>query len=183
MAKPKHPKPEPGKKSLPWYDDPEILRRLAQVEDLVLSGYRNTEIAKHLDVTEATIRRDRDRIAELWRKHSTNDIVGMRERSIANLRRIQRLADNDFRRALEDEDLKTMKPAYLRVQMDAEKEIIRLQGTSQPVEIPIKISADADKKTLSTEDLLKRKEELESLAMQLLNEESGFDQEDIHLGG
>ena len=35
MAKPNNPKPAKGQKSKPWFDDPEILRRLATVEDLV----------------------------------------------------------------------------------------------------------------------------------------------------
>lgn len=164
MAKPNEPKPKPGKKSLPWDKDPEILRRLATVEDLVLAGYRNTEIGHHLKVSEATIRRDRERIAELWRRQATSDIVAMRERSIANLRRIQRLADNEFRRERD-------KPSNLRLQLEAEREIIKLQGTYTPVEMPVSFKWDVqDYRSLSSAELLQRAMALETLAKELLAE-------------
>ena len=166
MAKPNDPKPKPGKKSLPWDRDPEILRRLAMVEDLVLAGYRNTEIGHHLKVSETTIRRDRERIAELWRRQATSDIVTMRERSIANLRRIQRLADNEFRNQRD-------RPINLRLQLDAEKEIVKLQGTYTPVDMPVSLKWDAqDYRSMSSAELLQRAMALETLAKELLAEES-----------
>jgi len=158
----------PGKKSKPWDEDPEILKRLATVEDLVLAGYRNTEIASQLKVVEATIRNDRNRIAELWRRESGAAIVEMRSRSIANLRRIQRLADNEFRNQRE-------RPLNLRLQLDAEKEIVRLQGTTTPVDVPITFTNQPDAATLSTNDLLERAAALEAMAQQLLAEEAGTD--------
>ncbi len=168
MAKPNNPKPAPGKKSLPWDEDPEILRRLETVEDLVLAGYRNTEIGNALNVTETTIRRDRERIAELWRRQATSDIVGMRERSVANLRRIQRLADNEFRNSRD-------KPANLRIQLDAEDKIIKLQGTLAPMQTSVTFTGKPDNDALSTPDLLARAAALEALAQQLLAEESGHE--------
>lgn len=170
MAKPKNPKPTKGPsghglKSKPWHEDPEILRRLAQVEDLVLACYRNTEIAKAMKVSEATIRRDRGRIAELWRRQATEDIRGMRERSIANLRRIQRMADNEFRNERE-------KPAMLRVQLDAEREIVKLQGTPAPLQVSHDFKDGATElATISSGELLKRAAALEALANSLLNNE------------
>ena len=159
-------KPPPGHKSKPWDEDSEILRRLATVEDLVLGGYRNTEIANALSVTETTIRRDRERIAELWRCQATGDIAVMRERSVANLRRIQRLADNEFRN-------KRDQTANLRVQLDAEREIIKVQGTIAPVEVPISFTDKTDPHALSTSDITARAVALEGLAQQLLAEEAG----------
>lgn len=181
MAKPHNPKPTKGAsghgiKSKPWYEDSEILRRLAVVEDLVLGCYRNTEIAKSLNVSEATIRRDRDRIAELWRKQTTEDIRAMRERSIANMRRLQRLADNEFRNERE-------KPSMLRVQLDAEREIVKLQGTPAPVAIDHAFKGiPADMASTSSSDLLKRAAALEALANTLLNK-ADEPQEPEDLGG
>lgn len=174
---PKKKKPTQGKKTIPWRDDPEILRRLDEVEDLVLSGYRNTEIAAHLGVNEITIRRDRERIAVLWRERTTNDIVAMRARSISNLRRIQRLADNDYRRA-KDNDLLEQRPAYLRVQLDAEEKIIKLQGTPTPVTQPITFpDADNAIAALTTADMLQRAATLEGLAKKLLGEKQAAEEQ------
>jgi len=181
MAKPHNPKPTKGAsghgiKSKPWYEDSEILRRLATVEDLVLGCYRNTEIAKALDISEATVRRDRDRIAELWRRQATDDIMAMRERSIANMRRLQRMADNEFRNERE-------KPAMLRVQLDAEREIVKLQGTPAPVQIAHDFKGvPADMASMTSDDLLKRAAALEALANTLLNK-GDETQEPEDLGG
>lgn len=164
--------PSKGHKSIPWDQDPEILRRLATVEDLVLAGYRNTEIGHALNVTEGTIRRDRERIAELWRRQVTGDIAAMRERSIANLRRIQRLADNEFRN-------KRNQTANLRIQLDAEREIIKVQGTIAPVEVPISFTDKTDPHALSTHDITERAAALEGLAQQLLAEEASADGIDL----
>ena len=167
------PKPKPGKKSVPWREDPEILRRLATVEDLVLAGYRNTEIADHMKVSEGTIRRDRDRIATLWRDQATSDIVGMRQRSISNLRRLQRLADNEFRRGSEEQERKTERPGYLRVQLDAEKEIIQLEGTRAPVEQSITLNNKTPIESLSTAEILARAAAMEAMAKKLLAIDDG----------
>ncbi len=177
-----HPK---GKKSVSWREDGQILRRLVEVEDLVLAGYRNTEIAHYLStrekdrfaMTEATVRRDRERIAILWREQAASSIVDKRSRSIANFRRLQRLADNDYRRA-KDNDLLDQRPTYLRVQLEAEREISKLEGTQTPVEQNVNVR-DVDKplETLSTADMLKRAAALESLAKKLRGEQEAEEQE------
>lgn len=176
MAKPHNPKPGPGKKSLPWNEDPEILRRLETVEELWLSGYRNSEVANALKVTEATVRRDKDRIAMLWRDRVSTNIVEMRQRSIANFRRIQRLADNAFRHSAAQEDKSGGdKPSYLRLQLDAEREIAKLQGTTAPIETQIKM-VGGDTSTLSTVDLIAKAAQLEQLAQKLLGSNAEGDQ-------
>src|SRR3990167_3731413 len=102
MARPKNPKPSKnpatgrGRKTVPWRDDPEILRRLPEVEELVLAGYPNTAIAATLKLSEATIRRDKDRIAELWQELTAGEIEIKRGRSISTLRRLQPLADKQI---------------------------------------------------------------------------------------
>lgn len=170
------PKPRKGKKSVPWNKDPQILQRLAKVEDLDLAGYRVSEIARQLKLSETTIRRDIQRIGILWHERSSADILAMRERSIANFRRLQRLAHEDYGKAPPDQQ--TLRPTCLRVQLDAEKEIVKLQGTQTPVEQKINITnAQQAIDALSTSELLKRAAALEELARKLLSGE-GDDAED-----
>ena len=167
MARPKAPKPtknpeiDRGKKSLSWREDPEILRRLPDVEALVLACYPNTTIAEKLGVSEATIRRDRDRIAELWKETALGEIEEKRGRSISNLRRLQRLAAEEF-------DNKADKVANLRVQLDAEKVIIGLEGTTTPVEQTVNLKGDRPLEALSSAELLRRATALDEMARKLL---------------
>src|SRR3990167_2744148 len=167
MARPKSPKPRKnpvtgrGRKTVPWRDDPEILRRLPEVEELVLAGYPNTAIAATLKLSEATIRRDKDRIAELWQELTAGEIEIKRGRSISNLRRLQRLADNEFR---SDQD----KTVNLRLQMDAEKVVIELEGTKTPIEQTLKVKVERPIQPISSAELLRRAELIEQMARQLL---------------
>lgn len=170
MARPKTPKPsknpeiDRGRKSVPWREDPEILRRLPDVEELALAGYPNTVIADNLHVSEATVRRDRDRIAELWKETAQGEIEVKRGRSISNLRRLQRLADNEFRK---EQD----KTANLRVQMEAERTIIELEGTKTPVEQTWNLKGDRPLEAMSSTELMKRAAALEEMARRLLGGE------------
>lgn len=69
----------------PWHRDPVILERLAKVDRLRLHGWPNTRIAAHLDVDEATIRRDRQRLEHLWRERIQDQQVNMRAEIVAKL--------------------------------------------------------------------------------------------------
>jgi hypothetical protein len=106
----------------------------------------------------------------------SDDIVTMRARSVANLRRLQRLADNDFRN---DRDRSQM----LRLQLDAEGQIVKLLGTAAPIEQNLNVKTTGEKDTLSTADLLQRAQQLETLASQLLAEEAGHDGDGMDLDG
>lgn len=169
MAKPKNPKPAKnpdlarGRKSVDWREDTEILRRLPDVEELVLAGYPNTVIAENLKVSEATIRRDKDRIAVLWKEIAQGEIETKRGRSIAQMRRLQRLADNEFRAERD-------RTANLRLQGDFEKVIIDLEGTKTPVEQTLTVKGDKPYEGMSSTELLKRAEALEEMARKLLGE-------------
>jgi hypothetical protein len=83
-----------GRKSVPWRRDPTILARLPLVERLHLAGRPNVAIAAELGLDETTIRRDLERIGELWKERAGGDIAEQRARIIAEL-------DDTRRRALE----------------------------------------------------------------------------------
>jgi hypothetical protein len=172
MAKPKKPLPKKGKKSVAWKMDTAILKRLASVEDLDLAGYRNTEIGRALQVSEATIRRDKKRIAELWRTDATESIRDLRLRSVAQYKRMQRLADNQFRSKFAEggeTGSASEAAALLRIQIEAEKEIAKLQGTPQAPKQIIELErGDDDVQYLSSEALINRAANLRAMALELL---------------
>lgn len=83
-----------GRKSLPWRRDPSILARMQQVERRHLLGEPNTAIAEALQVDEITIRRDLERLNELWREHIQQDQETLRSQVVANLEDVRRRALN-----------------------------------------------------------------------------------------
>ena len=151
----------PGKKSIPWRDDPDIMQRLLLVEDYILAGSRNTEVAKLLKIAEGTVRNDRKRIAELWQDEVASEIAAMRQRSIAQMRRLQRQGEKHY--TMLEKDL-----AALRLQMDAEKVIIQLEGTTTPIEQTLKVKGERPIEAMSSAELLRRAELIEQMARQLL---------------
>lgn len=74
----------PGKHP-PWRRDPLILERLPKVERLRLQGLPNTRIAAQLGVAENTIRRDCERLDELWRERTQGEQAEMRAVIVAKL--------------------------------------------------------------------------------------------------
>lgn len=74
-----------GRKSLPWRRDPIILARLRDVERRHLSGQTNVAIAAALDVDEITVRRDLDRLRELWLEQTKESQADLRAQMLAKL--------------------------------------------------------------------------------------------------
>lgn len=62
-----------------------ILERLVQVERLHLRRWPNTRIAAELGVDEITIRRDLERLRELWRERTQGAQEDMRAEIVAEL--------------------------------------------------------------------------------------------------
>lgn len=87
-----------GRKSVPWRRDPAILARLRAVERLHLAGQTNVAIADALSVAEPTIRRDLDRLRELWIEQTKAEQAEQRARVIAELEdvRTRALAAAEF---------------------------------------------------------------------------------------
>lgn len=79
MSKPR------GRKSVPWRRDPVILARLRDVERRHLAGQTNVAIAEALDVDEITVRRDLERLREIWLDQTKRDQADSRARVLAEL--------------------------------------------------------------------------------------------------
>lgn len=82
----------PGRRSLPWRNDPVILARLPEVERRHLKGEPNTGIAIVLKVDEITIRRDLERLRELWRERTIGEVVDLKAQALAELEDVRRRA-------------------------------------------------------------------------------------------
>jgi hypothetical protein len=74
-----------GRKSVSWRRDPLILARLSDVERRHLSGQTNVAIAEALAVDEITVRRDLERLRELWLDQTKEAQADMRARVLAQL--------------------------------------------------------------------------------------------------
>lgn len=74
-----------GRKSVSWRRDPIILARLQQVERRHLAGESNVSIASSLSVDEITIRRDLERLREMWLERTAAAQDENRARVLAEL--------------------------------------------------------------------------------------------------
>lgn len=153
-----------GKKSLAWNKDPEILARMERVEALVLAGHSNLAIAKFLKVSEPTVRRDRLRIAQLWRDKVGADIASMRGRSFSQYARIAKQADQQYKI--------TKDPQFLRIVLETERSIVNLLGTQLPAAQTAQREAEQESSDLSiipTAELIREAQESRDLARRLLD--------------
>lgn len=74
-----------GRKSVAWRRDPVILARLRDVEKRHLANETNVAIADALGVDEITVRRDIERLRELWLERTKAEQEETRARVIAEL--------------------------------------------------------------------------------------------------
>lgn len=124
----------PRAKQRSWREDPAVLARLPQVEELHLTGWSNTRIAEALKLDEKTIRNDLKRIALLWRERVGSDIARQKDRSIAFYRRIQRAALQEFASV---KDTSLNKSAYLNTAKSAEDSIVKVLGIEAKTKIEL----------------------------------------------
>lgn len=119
----KKPADERKKKAIRWDHDLNILTRLEVVSSMLTQGAKAHQIAEALSYSLRTAHRDIDRVYVLWRRESVNDVIAMRDRSIAQYRSIQTQAWAEWRA--------TKKISWLRIAMDAEEKVSELQGTKK----------------------------------------------------
>lgn len=86
-----HP-PAPGRKSVPWRRDPEVLARLAEVDRRHLRNESANAIALAIGVSATTVRTDLRRLEELYRERAGDTVAMQREEAIRRLEAIERLA-------------------------------------------------------------------------------------------
>ncbi|GAB4528457.1 MAG: hypothetical protein OHK0046_47300 [Anaerolineae bacterium] len=127
--KPNQPVRRPGKKSIRWDNDPEILLRLSSVASLMIQGAKQHQIATTMNVSLDTARRDMKRVRTLWRREAESKIEDARATSIAQFEEVKLQAWKEHRNSSSPRE----KVAWLRVIMEAESKIIELQGTKSPV--------------------------------------------------
>jgi len=109
-----------------------------QVATMILRGARLWEIAEAFGYSQQTAMVDRDRVRELWRREAYGDIIVQRDRSTAQFREIIVRSWEAY-----PKETKTpLKLAALREVLQAEKEIVRLQGTKAPEKREVKLEAD-----------------------------------------
>ena len=138
-----------GKKSIPWYEDTDILARLAIVSSMQVQGASPLQIAEALSVTLRTAYRDIKRCDDLRRREYIDDIVTNRNRSIAQYREIQMRAWEEYRN-----NKKNLQA--LRTAAEMEDRIVELQGTRKPVAVDLTTGGEkfvTDLKELSDEQL------------------------------
>lgn len=119
----------PGKKSIRWDRDPEILARLPAVAAMMLRGARVWQIAEAMLYSDRTAKEDMKRVRTLWREEAGDGVSEQRDRSVAHLREVQAHAWAKFDKSGDSR--------WLRVIREAEADIIRLQGTSRPIDVNV----------------------------------------------
>lgn len=125
--------PTPGKR-VAWDRDPNILQRLEVTAQMILAGATLVQIADATGCSVDTVKRDRKRVEELWRRESVDKIETLRGKSIAQYRRIQAQAWAEWN--------KTRKGMYLRIISDTEEKISDLQGTKAPIQVDWRVEAE-----------------------------------------
>lgn len=125
----------PGHKSIPWHQDTVILARLELVSTMMLQGAKGYQIAEALSTSLMTAYRDIERVRELRRRESVDNIVEDRNASIAQMRMIQANAWEQYR-ALKSIDPRTAL-SFMKEAREAEAQIIKLQGTEKPKQVDV----------------------------------------------
>lgn len=137
-------------KRVPWDRDPNILRRLEVTAQMLLAGATLVQVAEATDCSVDTVKRDRKRVEELWRRESVDKVETLRGKSIAQYRRIQTQAWAEWQ--------KTHKGMYLRIISDTEEKISDLQGTKAPIQVDWRV--EAEQHGIDTESLYAQIEDM-----------------------
>jgi len=125
-----------GKKSRPWRGDVDILRRLDVVATMMVQGAQSWQIAEALEVSLKTITRDRRRVRLLWKDKANDEVEECRQESLAQLRSVRMHAWDRY--TAKDSDGKVKNSAtWLRIILEAERDIAKLEGTQAPVGVDL----------------------------------------------
>jgi len=119
-----------GKKSVVWYEDTDILARLAVVSSMKVQGASPLQISEALGYTLRSAYRDIHRCDELYKRESIEDVMTNRNRSIAQFREIQMRSWEQYR-----ENKKNLQA--LRLAAEMEDRIVELQGTRKPIGVDV----------------------------------------------
>lgn len=133
-----------GKKSIAWDQDPEILKRLTRVAELMLDGKYSWQIAEELRCSIATAKRDIKRVRELWKTISKEKMEDLLGDSLATYNRVQLTAWAQLRANPE-------KAAHLlKVILDAQERVDKLAGIVKPEPVEVNISGEVVVRDIQT---------------------------------
>ena len=125
-----------GKKSVSWDQDPEILKRLTRVAEMMLDGKYSWQIAEELRCSLATAKRDIRRVRELWKTISKEKMEDLLGDSLATYTRVQLTAWNQLRR----EPAKAA--GLLKVILDAQEKVDKLAGIVKPDTVNVNVNGE-----------------------------------------
>jgi hypothetical protein len=137
-----------GKKSVTWNEDPEILKRLTRVAELMLSGKYAWEIAEENRCSLATAKRDIRRVRDLWAAEAMDKLDSLLGDSLATYQRIMKTAWANIVRYPEKS------AQYLREIRETQKEIDKLGGLVKPETLNVEVSGE-----IATRDITQVREE------------------------
>jgi hypothetical protein len=123
----------PGKKSISWHEDPEILSRLAIVSQLMNKGKRAWEIAKETCVSLPTARLDVSRVKELWKAEALERISNSRDSALAHYGEVIGQAWKD---ALAVPARNSNRAAFLNIILRAQERVDKITGIADPISGP-----------------------------------------------
>lgn len=131
-----------GKKSVPWYEDPDILLTLDLVDSMDLEGARPYQIARAIGVSWDTAKRYVEHVKELRLMASGTTAKEKKNASIAQWEHIRLHAWSNFRT---NKDVK-----FLREAANAQHNIDLIEGNHAPkkVEVGIVVLSDEAQKAL-----------------------------------
>jgi hypothetical protein len=120
----------PGKKSIPWRDDPEILQRLAKVSKLMNNGSHAFEIAMETKVSLATANLDISRVREIWKADAEDRLKNSAETAIAQYGAVIAKAWEDIGKL---QAKNANRAALLNVIIRAQDRIDKVTGIADPI--------------------------------------------------
>ncbi len=125
-----------GKKSVPWEQDPEILKRLTRVAEMVLDGKYSWQIAEEMRCSIATAKRDIRRVRDLWKSISKEKMEDLLDESLATYTRVKLTAWNHIVRNPDKA------AQLLKVITDAQEKVDKLAGIMKPDTVNVNLNGE-----------------------------------------
>ena len=110
-----------------------VRARRVKVSEFLRQGMTQREIAVELDVSDATICRDSQQLAEEWKAAVPSNMSAWRNRDLRHLDDINRQAKIRFK--------ETGSVQFLRVQLDVLRRRSKLLGYDQPVQFDVRVDS------------------------------------------
>lgn len=130
------------KKSVVWSEDPEILKRLGRVAEMMLDGKAAWEIAAENKCSLATAKRDLGRVREVWKAQAVDKLDSLQADSLATYNRVVATAWRKMRENPEKSD------QFLRVIIAAQERVDRMAGIGKPEQVNVNVTGELEVKDI-----------------------------------